>query len=90
MVQCHKVDKLRRVFVIGRTDVGDDHFGHILHLLMVIPECFKQLHILGGERRFHAVDHIIAVIAAFATNIHRSKAIQRHIGGFAHPRNRPS
>ena len=84
MVQCHEVDKLRRIFIIGRTDVGDDHLRHVLHLLMVIPERFKQLHILGGKRRFHTVDHVVAVITAFTANIHCGKAIQGHIGGLLH------
>ena len=81
MVQRHKVDELRRILIIGRTDVGDNHICHILHLFPVIPECFKQLHILGGKRCFHPVDHIVAVIASLTADIHCGKAIQGHIGG---------
>ena len=80
MVQRHKVDKLWRILIIGCADVGDDHICHILHLFTVIPERFKQLHILGGKRRFHSVDHVVAVIAALAADIHSGKSIQGHIG----------
>ena len=53
---------------------------------MITPKRFKQLHILGGERCLHPVDHVVAVIAAFTADIHCCKAIQRHIGGLLHRR----
>lgn len=56
---------------------GENHSGQILHLLMIVRECFEQLHILGGKRNFQAVDDIIiAIIATFTADIHCTKAIQ--------------
>ena len=38
IVEQHEVNKLRSVFVIGRSDVVDDFVGHILQLALVIPK----------------------------------------------------
>ena len=80
MIQGHKIDKLRRIFRIGRADVFQNYVRDILHLFTIAPQSIKKLHILLGERSFHAVDHIIAVVATLTANIHRRKPIDWHIG----------
>ena len=80
MIQGHKIDELRRIFRIGRADVFQNHVRDILHLFTIIPQSIKKLHILLGERSFHAVDHVVAVIATLTADVHRRKPIDWHIG----------
>ena len=80
MMQSHKIDKLRRIFIISRRDVLDHHIGNILHFAAIIPDRLKQLHILSGERCFHSVSHIIAVVAPLTAYIDRGKTSHWHIG----------
>ena len=80
MVQSHEVDEFRSVLVIGAADVFDDFLGNILHLGLVVPQGLKQLHILCGERRLHAVYHVVAVVTTLTANVNGSETAQRHIG----------
>ena len=80
MIQGHKIDELRRIFCIGCADVFQNHVRDILHLFTIIPQSIKKLHILLGERSFHAVDYVVAVIATLTADVHRRKPIDWHIG----------
>ena len=80
VVEHHVVDELRRVLVVGISDILDDGVRHVLHLFAVVPERFKELHILRGEGSLHTVDHIVAVVSTLAADIHRGEPAQRHVG----------
>ena len=80
MVQRHKVDEFRRVFVVGVADIVQHNIRHILHFRFVIPKGIEQLHVLRGEWCFHAVDHVVGVVAALTANINCGENVDRHIG----------
>ena len=61
-------------------DVVQHNIRHILHFRFVIPKGIEQLHVLRSERRFHAVDHVVGVVAALTANINRGETVDRHIG----------
>ena len=79
MIQSHKIDKLRRIFIISRRDIFNHHICNILHLAAIIPDFVKQLHILNGKRCFHSICHVIAIITSLTSYINRSETIHRHI-----------
>ena len=81
MIQRHKVDELRGIFCISRADIFQNHICDILHFVPVVPKRIEQLHVLLCERSLYTVDHVVAVISAFTTNIDRCKAANRHISG---------
>ena len=80
MVERHEVDKLRGILIVSITNVFDDYVCDVLHLILVVPERIEKLHILSGKWRFHALHHVVAIIAALAANIYSSKPIDRSIG----------
>ena len=80
MVQRHKVDEFRRVFIVGVADIVQHNIRHILHFGFIIPKGIEQLHVLRGEWCFHAVDHVVGVVAALTANINRGETVDRHIG----------
>ena len=57
-----------------------DGFRHILQLIPVIPDGVEQLHIgLRHRSVIHAVDHIVHIVAAFASQVDRCKSGNRHV-----------
>ena len=80
MVQRHKVNELWGIFSVDCTDVFNDYIRHILHFLTIVPELVKQLHILMRKGRFHAVDHVVSVVATFTSDVHRAESGNRRIG----------
>ena len=85
MVQRHKVNKLWRIFSVDCTNIFNNHIGHILHFFTIVPELIEQLHILMRKGRFYAVDHVVSVVAAFTSDVHRSESGDRHVGDLRTP-----
>ena len=80
IVQCNEVNHFRRVFVERSRDVFNDGFRHILQLIPVIPDGVEQLHIgLRHRSVIHAVDHIVHIVTAFASQVDRCKSGNRHV-----------
>ena len=79
MVQGHKVDKFRRILCINRADIFNHHIRDILYFFTVIPQLFKQLHILLGKWSLHTVDHVVSVVAALTSNVYCGESRHWHI-----------
>ena len=83
IIKGEKVDILRRIFAVCGGDIFDNDIRDFLKLLLVVPKLFKELNeVLRVFKAFRLLHRIVSVVPAFATEVDRCKAVDRHIGAF--------
>jgi hypothetical protein len=81
VVEHQEVDALRRVLLVDGRDVLANLRGHVFQFFGVVPDLVEQAEVGGGKGRLvHLVDQVGDRIARLVTQVHRRKAVERHVG----------
>ena len=83
VVECDKVNILRRVLAVRSRNVLDYDVRNLLQLLFVVPKLFKELNkVIGVLETLSLLHRIVGIITSFAAKIDGGKSIYGHIGAF--------
>ena len=82
VVERDEINQFRRILVISSRNVFQNNISDVLQLFFIVPKRIEDLQVPRREWSLEAVHHIVAIVAAFASNIYRRESIQRHVSCF--------